>query len=170
MPFTYTYTARNKENPDKVITFTIFDDYLKVNLTGVLDRVSDVVEEHEEETRKEQIKTFLSTQSGSALYKALERLSGPVHINDVCATLEEDQLNLTLWKRMAGLRVAPITISMGNVDNPEAANQFIDTLIDRQKSAESPSVFAGPLDYWVTWVALLIGLIVLIRWPKKDQS
>ena len=167
MPFTYTYTARNQHNPDKVITFTIFEDYLKVNLTGLIDRVSGIVED---EDREEAIKSFLSTQSGSALYKAFERLSGPVHINDVYPFFEEGSFKLTFWKRLAGLRVAPITLSIGDVDNPEAAAQFIDTLMERQDQAAAPGVFGGPLDYWATWIGLLIGLIVLIRWPKKDNN
>jgi len=167
MPFTYTYTARNQKKPEKVMTFTIFENYLKVNLTGLLDRVSDIVEE---DTREEAIKSFLSSQSNSALYKALERLSGPVHINDVSPYLEGGQFKLTFWKRLIGLRIAPITIVMGDVDNPEAAAQFINTLIERQSLADDPGVFAGPLDYWITWIGMLIGLIVLIRWPRKDKS
>jgi hypothetical protein len=59
---------------------------------------------------------------------------------------------------------------MVNVDNPDAAAQFIETLLERQKSSEAPGVFAGPLDYWLTWIGMLIGLIVLIRWPRKDKS
>ncbi|MDY6846201.1 MAG: hypothetical protein SVP52_03590 [Chloroflexota bacterium] len=167
MTYTYTFTARNEKNPEKVITFTIIDDYLKVNLTGLIDQVSDLVEE---DTREEAIKTLFSTQSGSALYKAIERLSGPVHINDVSYNLEGKQFKLTLWKRLAGLRVAPITIAMGDVDNPEGAAQFIDTLMARQELAEGHSVFAGPLDYWITWIGMLIGLIILIRWPRKEKS
>lgn len=167
MPFTYTYTARNEKNPEKVITFTIFDDYLKVNLTGLLDRVSDVVNE---DTREKAIKSFISAQSSSAIYKAVERLSGPVHIKDVSPCLEDGTFKLTFWKRLAGLRVAPITIAMGDVDNPEAAAQFIETLLERQDLAEAPGVFAGPLDYWATWVGMLIGLIILIRWPRKEKS
>jgi len=167
MSFTYTYTARDQENPDSVVTFTIFEKYLKVNLTGLLDRVSKM---GEKEDREKAIKSLLSTQSSSAIYKALERLSGPVHIKDVSPYFEEGQFKLTFWKRLAGLRVAPITISIGNVDNPEAAGQFIETLIERQNQTESPGVFSGPLDYWVTWIGLLIGLIVLIRWPSKDKS
>ena len=167
MPFTYTYTARNNQKPDKVVTFTIFENYMKVNLTGLIDKISSIAEEEDRETA---IKSFLSTQSGSALYKAVERLSGPVHINDVNPFLEEGTFKLTFWKRIAGLRVAPITLSIGDVDNPEAAAQFIDTLLDRQDHAEDPGVFAGPLDYWATWIGLLVGLIVLIKWPKKDKS
>lgn len=167
MPFTYTYTARNKNNPDKVITFTIYEDYLKVNLTGLLDRISNLAEE---ENQEKAIKSLLSTQSGSALYKAVERLSGPVHINDVTPSLDNGTFKLTFWKRIAGLRVAPITIFIGDVDNPEAAAQFLETLFERQELADEPGVFAGPLDYWATWIGMLIGLIVLIKWPKKERS
>jgi len=167
MPFTYTYTARNKDKPNRVMTFTIFEDYLKVNLTGLVDQVSEVVDE---EDRQAAVKEFLTTQSGTAFYKAMERLSGPVHINDVSPYYEEGQLKLTFWKRVVGLRFAPIILSMGNVDNPEAAGQFIDTLMDRQNQADTPGIFAGPLDYWATWIAMLIGVIALIKWPRKKKS
>lgn len=167
MPFTYTFTARNKENPNRVMTFTIFEDYLKVNLTGLVDQVSEVVEDEDRQTA---VKDFLTTQTGTALYKAVERLSGPVHVNDVKPFFEDGQFKLTFWKRAIGLRFAPITLSMGDVDNPEAADQFIDKLLDRQKQAETPGFFSGPLDYWATWIGLLIGLVVLIKWPKKDKS
>ena len=168
MPFTYTYTARNKDNPDRVLTFTIFENTLKVNLTGLIDQVSEAVAKEDSQTA---VKDFLTTQSGSAIYKAVERLSGPVHVNDVDPYYEEGQFKLRFWKRVAGLRFAPITLSMGNVDNPESAGQFIDTLMSRQDQVESPGPFAGPLDYWATWIGLLLGLIVLIKWPrKKEQS
>jgi hypothetical protein len=140
---------------------------MKVNLTGLIDQLSGITEE---EDREEAVKSFLSTQSGSAIFKAIERLSGPVHITDVNPFLEDGAFKLTFWKRIAGLRVAPITLSIGDVDNPEAAEEFIDTLLERQDHAEEPGVFAGPLDYWATWIGLLVGLIVLIKWPKKEKS
>jgi hypothetical protein len=59
---------------------------------------------------------------------------------------------------------------MGEVDNPEAADQFIETLEERQALTETPSIFAGPLDYWVTWIVMLIGVILLIRWPRKQKT
>lgn len=167
MPFTYTYTARNKENPDRVLTFTIIEDHLKVNLTGLVDQLSDV---DKGEDQKTAVKNFLTTQSGTAIYKAMERLSGPVHVSDVNPQYKEGKFRLTFWKRLAGLRFAPITIVMGSVDNPEAAEQFINTLIERQNQTESPGYFAGPLDYWATWIGILIGLIVLIKWPRQRED
>ncbi len=167
MPFTYTYTARNKENPNRIMTFTIFEDYLKVNLTGLVDQVSEVVEEKD---RQDAVKEFLTTQSGSALYKAVERLSGPVHVNDVSPSYAEGLFKLTFWKRVAGLRFAPLVLAMGDVDNPEAAEKFINTLKERQDLADTPGIFSGPLDYWATWMAMAIGIIVLIKWPRKKTS
>jgi len=160
MTNTYTYTARSSDDPQKVITFTLREEYLEVNLTGMLDNIGEVVSEEDSQTA---VKDFLSTQTGSAIYKAVERISGPIHVNDVDPYYEEGQFKLRFWKRIAGLRFAPITLTMGNVDNPEATGQFIDTLMTRQDEAESPGPFAGPLDYWATWIGLLLGLIVLIK-------
>jgi hypothetical protein len=167
MTFTYTYTARAKDNPNTAMTFTIYNDYLKVDLTGLGERIAEVIDE---EHRQDALKDIITTQAGTTLYYLLERLSGPVHIKDVTSAFEDGNFTLTFWKRLAGLKFAPIVVSMGEVDNPEAAGQFIDTLEERQTLTESPSIFAGPLDYWVTWIAMLIGVIFLIRWPHRKKS
>jgi hypothetical protein len=166
MPFTYTYSARNKDNPNRMVTFTIYDEQLKVNLSGLVEQVSEVFNE---EDRKSAIKEVISTQSGTALYKAIERLSGPVHINDVTPIFKNGEFTLTFWNRVIGLRFAPIVIMMGDVDNPAAAEQFIKTLEERQDLADNPGFFAGPLDYWATWIGAVIALIVLLRWPHKKK-
>lgn len=167
MTYTYTYTARNKENPNQVMTFTIVDDHLKVNLTGFIEQVSDAM--GEEDTKKTS-KEIIKTHSGSALYKAVERLAGPVHINDVSPNYRDGKFRLTFWRRLAGLRFAPIGLSLGNVDNPKSAKQFLDTLHERQSQSDTPGFFAGPLDYWMTWFALVIGVFVLIKWPRKKKA
>lgn len=167
MTFTYTYTARDKDNPNTAMTFTIYDDYLKVDLTGLGEKISEVIDEGR---RQDALKNIITTQAGTTLYYVLERLSGPVHIKDVTPVFENGHFTLTFWKRLAGLRFAPIVVSMGEVDNPEAADQFIVTLEERQELTETPSIFAGPLDYWVTWIAMLIGVIFLIRWPRNKKS
>lgn len=166
MPFTYTYTARNIEDPNRVVTFTIYEDQLKVDLTGLVDQVTEVIDE---EHRKEALKEIISTQTGTALYKAIERLTGPAHINDVTPLYKDGKLIITFWKRLARLRFAPIVIAMGEVDNPDAATRFIEELSERQERTDSPGVFAGPLDYWFTWVAIVIGIVVLVRWPHKKK-
>jgi len=59
---------------------------------------------------------------------------------------------------------------MGSIDNPDSAAQFIETLMDQQDKADEPGFFFGPLDYWATWVGLVVGLIALIRWPRKKKE
>jgi hypothetical protein len=149
------------------VTFTIFEDHLKVNLPGLIDQVSEVIDE---EHRQEAIKEIISTQTGTALYKAIERLSGPAHINDVTPIYKGGKLTITFWKRLAGLRFAPIVMAMGEVDNPDAATQFVELLAERQEETDSPGVFSGPLDYWFTWIAIIIGVIALVRWPRDKKS
>ena len=167
MTFTYTYTARSKDNLEHVATFTIIDDVLKVNLTGLFDQVSEVVEADDQQQAAKQL---LKAQSASAIYKLVERLSGPVHVKDVTPNFDNEEFSLTFWKRIAGLRFAPLTVVMGEVDNPDAARQFLETLEEQQDLAEAPNVFSGPLDYWITWIALLIGVVVLLRWPRKKKA
>jgi hypothetical protein len=149
------------------MTFTIFDDYLKVNLTGLGEKISEVIDE---DRREDALKEVITKQAGTTMYYLLERLSGPVHIKDVTPVFDDGKFTLTFWKRLAGLKFAPIVVSMGEVDNPEAADQFIETLEERQGLTDTPSIFAGPLDYWVTWIAMLIGVILLIRWPRRKKS
>ena len=167
MTFTYTYTARAKDNPNKAMTFTIYDDYLKVDLTGLGEKISEVIDE---DRRQDVLKNMITTQAGTTMYYLMERLSGPVHIKDVTPVFDDGKFTLTFWKRVAGLKFAPIVVSIGEVDNPEAADQFIETLEERQEMTETPSIFAGPLDYWVTWFAMLIGVILLIRWPREKKT
>jgi hypothetical protein len=167
MPFTYTYTARNKDNPNRLVTFTIVENHLKVNLTGLIEQVSEAFGEKD---RKTAMKDIISTQSGTGLYKAIERLSGPVHIKDVTPNYKDGQLTVIFWYRVANLRFAPIVVVMGEVDNPDAAAQFITTLKQQQDHKAKPGIFAGPLDYWITWIAMIIGLIVLFRWPREKKA
>lgn len=167
MPFTYTYTARSVKDPEKAATFTILDDKLKIDMSGLFEKAFEIVKEEDKESV---LKDMLSTQSKAVVLKVLEALSGPVHLNDIQALYDEDDFNLIVWKRAAGLRLAPVVIAMGEVDNPEAAKAFIITLEERQTQLEKPGVFKGPLDYWFTWVALAIGAIVLLRRPHKEEE
>lgn len=167
MTFTYTYTAREQDNPNHVATFTIYDDILKINLMGLISQVSDIVVDDDPQ---EAAKKVLTTQAGTFIYKLLELLSGPIHIKDVIPSLEDGALKLVLWKRLAGFRIAPAVVMMGRVDNPQGAVQFIETLNVQQNKAESkPGYFSGPLDYAATWIALLIGAIILVKLPCKNK-
>jgi hypothetical protein len=161
---TYTYTARNINNPGKVVTFTLLNGHMRVNLTGLLDQAQTVASSEE---KSGELKDQVSLQAKPALLKLKEGISGPIHVNDVNARMEDDRLQVTLWQRMGGLRLAPVQFDMGQVDNEEAAEAFVDELEQRKEETESDARrFFGPLDYWIGWAGLLLLIGLFIRRPK----
>jgi hypothetical protein len=165
---TYTYTARNIHNPEKILTFTIQGDYIKVNLTGLEENLTDLISGDEDQGNSV---SKLVDQAGPTALKVMEGISGPIHINDVKLDLkgdEEDHFRIILWKRLAGLRAAPIVLDMGEIDNPPAARRFKEELTKRQEIAGKISKFLGPLDYWLGWIGMVVLTLILIRHPSDD--
>lgn len=165
---TYTYTARHVEDPEKVITFTIKGEYLEINVTGVLENIGKVISDDES---KEALKEQIKTQATPTALIVMEEISGPIHLSDVegkVAGENGDRLELKVWKRVGGLRAAPLRLSFGEVDNPQAAQAFIEELNDRREKIEHRGKFFGPLDYWLGWLVLAILVLVLWRWPRRS--
>lgn len=161
---TYTYTARNVNDPDRVVTFTLYNNHLRVNLTGVMEQAGTVINAEE---KSAEIGRQLSTQAKPAMVKMVENFSGPAHVNDVDASLEDERLKVLLWQRFGGLRLAPVQFNMGKIDNPDAAEAFVNELDQRKETAPSAGRFFGPLDYWVGWAGLLFVVGILFRWPRR---
>lgn len=167
MANTYTYTARSARDPERVLTFTLYKNSLSVNLTGVLESLEQVATA---ERRGDEAKKQLKSQFKPTTLKVVENLSGPVHLGDVNVELDAtNQFALKSWKRVGGLRLAPINISIGPVDNPEAAEAFIAEFEQRRAASSHPSKFFGPLDYWFGWIGLVLLAVILIRWPRRES-
>jgi hypothetical protein len=164
---TYTYTARSVNQPDNIVTFTLDDGHLRVNLTGLLEQASMVTQAEEKST---ELKQQVTMQAKPAALKLSEQLSGPVHVSDVHANLSDEHLKVSLWQRLAGLRLAPITLNMGRIDNQKAAEAFIKELKERQAEETHIGKFFGPLDYWFGWIALGLLAVFLVRWPGRKNS
>jgi len=166
---TYTYTARNTSDPTKVMTFTLYDHHMGVNLTGILDQARVVVGTDAEEKPAE-IKNQLSYQAKPAAMKFVEYFSGPAHVSDVNAYLADENLKVTLWQRLGGLRLAPIQFDMGKIDNVESADAFVDELEQRKKSASYAGKFSGFLDYRVGWISLLLVGGIFLSWLRRPDE
>jgi hypothetical protein len=164
---TFTYTARSVEDPDRVITFTLYDSHMQVNLTGLLEQ-ADAISQADDKPAviKEQIKT----QAKPMITKITEEMTEPVHVNDVNATLSDNHLKVTMWRRLAGLRLAPIIFNMGKIDNKTAAEGFVKELEKRQAKEEHAGKFFGPLDYWFGWLGIILAIGFLIRWPRSKND
>ena len=164
---TYTYTARNINDPDKVVTFTLYDGHVRVNLSGLLDQANILVSSEE---KSDELKHQVRLQAKPALLKLKEGISGPVHISDVNASFEDEQFRVKLWPRVGGLRLAPVQVDMGQVDNEDAAEAFVNELEQRKESESDARKFFGPLDYWLGWAGLLLLIVLFIRRPKRSEA
>lgn len=164
---TYTYTARSADDPASVVTFTLLNGHMRVNLTDVMEQVAVVAGAQE---KPEEIKRQLSTQTKPIFTKALENYLGPVHIHDVDAKLKNDRLKVILWQRISGLRLAPVIFKLGKIDNEDAAEAFVDEVNQRKTKTSLGRKFSGPLDYWAGWAGILILAGGLLRWMVKRNN
>jgi hypothetical protein len=174
---TYTYTARSAENPERVVTFTLRDSRMSVGVGAPLEQVERAVELGREEEKPEaegegaeareteRPKLWLRPLAISLI----ERGTRPVHVDDVVTNLVDDWLQVRAWIRAGGLRLLPITLIDGRIDNLAAAQDFVEEVRER-KTTMGFNVFAL-LDYWGTWIlAGLFALIMLQKWRRKGAE
>jgi hypothetical protein len=166
-PHTYNYTARSLDNPDNVVTFTLDDSQMRINLTGTLEKLEKIIEADEKPT---EIRHQIKSQLQPGTLKVAEFLSTPVHLSDVNVDLDDSRLNVNTWKRVAGLRLAPLSIKVNHVDNPDAAQAFVKELDQRKSKANHTGKFFGPLDYWFGWLVMILAIVILLRWPMRDKE
>lgn len=170
MENTYTYTARSIENPEQVVTFTLQDHHMSVGVGAPLDQIETVLQQvdaGEESGRESSANLWLRPLAVSLL----ERGVGPFRVADVNASAAEDWLRVNAWYRAGGLALAPVTLVNGRVDNPQAAQAFVEELEERKSEGNRALGLLNVLDYWFTWIlagALMFGLFQV--WRRKANS
>jgi hypothetical protein len=172
MKNTYTYTARSAENPEHVVTFTLIGNRMSVGVGAPLEKIEqtiEIVSGEEEEAQGEgaDLKLWIKPMAVSLV----ERGTEPFRIADVDADVYEDRLSVRGWVRTGGLRLAPITITEGRVDNPDAARAFADEVAERKAEAGGPLMPFALFDYWATWFATGIFLLGLFKfWRQRVEN
>lgn len=188
MENTFTYTARSRENPARVVTFTLYDHHMSVDVGGLMEHVDRVLrgepqeaeqaegkaepQEREEAGEREDGKEQEPSRRDSALavikpaaVSVLERGTSPFHVRDVAVDADGGSFRVRTWIRAGGLRAAPVQFTWQSVDNPEGARAFAEELRHRQRAAAHPGRFPGPMDYWLSWF-LVAGLVFALFWPR----
>ncbi|MGD8397757.1 MAG: hypothetical protein PVG11_02770 [Anaerolineae bacterium] len=170
MENTYTYTARSVEVPEQVVTFTLQDHHMSVGLGAPLEQIEAIVEAVEGEEggdERAEPKLWLKPLAVSLV----EQGRGPFRVEDVYASAAEDWLQVRAWYRAGGLALTPVTLVQGRVDNPVAAQAFVEEL-DRRK--EEVAGIGGPLklfDFWFTWVAVGVFFLALLQfWRRQGEA
>ncbi len=177
MAETYTYTARSAENPERVVTFTLRGSRLSVGVGAPLEQVEQAIRlgrGKEPEAVEEGVEAEIEVKEAERpklwlrplAVSLIERGTRPVHVDDVATSVADDWLQVRAWIRAGGLRLAPITLIDGRVDNPVAAQDFVEEVRER-KTVTGFNLF-GLLDYWVTWiVAGTFALAMFQKWRRK---
>lgn len=173
MEDTYTYTARSPEHPEQMLTFTLRNEHLSIDLSAPVEQVERVLQagledaEDAEGEAAEEAAVWLKP----LVISLLERGVGAFHISDVSASAREDRLRIRAWYRAGGLGLVPITLINSRIDNPEAAHAFVEEIARRK---EEVSAAIGPLawlDYWVTWFVAILALVALFNfWRRQSRS
>ena len=170
MENTYTYTARSIEDPEQVVTFTLQDHRMSVGLGAPLEQIETVLEQMDDGEKAgqgSQPKLWLRPLAVSLLQRGV----GPFRVADVKAATEDDWLRISAWYRAGGLALVPVTLVNGRVDNPQAAQAFVDELEERKSEVTGALGLLNLLDYWFTWIlagGLMLGLFQV--WRRKDES
>jgi hypothetical protein len=170
MENTYTYTARNAENPEQSVTFTLHDHSMSVGLGAPLEQIEQVLnrdENQEDNGDGSEVQLWLKPLAISLV----EQGTGPFRVADVDARADEDRLRVKAWFRTGGLGLAPITLIDGPIDNSDAAQAFVAEVNRRKEEVPGPFKLLGLLDYWATWIAASAALISLFAlWRRKGTS
>ncbi|MEJ2208187.1 MAG: hypothetical protein P8129_04025 [Anaerolineae bacterium] len=168
MDETYTYTARSPEHPEQTLTFTLRNEHMSVDLSTPVEQVERMLQSRRDADEE----PAASRDEGGLWFKPLavsllERGVGPFYINDVSAVAREDQLRIRAWYRAGGLGLVPITLINSRIDNPEAAHAFVHEIARRKEEASAPTGPVALLDYWLTWLVAIAGLIVLVNFWRN---
>jgi hypothetical protein len=178
MENTYTYTARSATDPEKVVTFTLRGKRMSVGsgvpveqaarLIELAAKEEDVEEREGEPSEADEPQLWLKPMAISLV----ERGTNALRVIDVDARATgAGYLWVRGWIRVGGLRLTPVILLDGMVDNPDAALAFVEELARRKDAyAEGPAVL-NFLDYWATWLVLGSVLVTFFsHWRKRHDD
>jgi len=171
MENTYTYIARSAEDPAQVVTFTLYDHNLSIGLGAPLEHLERAVQSATADVENEEKRRFpVQPWLRPVAISLVERGTHPFDVSDVSAVAQDDWLSVRAWFRSGGLRLVPITLLRGRVDNPEAAQAFAQELDRRRASTAGLSRWLGVLDYWATWLVGGFLMVVLFQvWRRRKD-
>lgn len=127
------------KHPDRPLIFLLDGDRFSMDLTAAFSPG---------EPEQDALAAWAEGLAG----KLVQPFQEPMSVKDVTFLVQDDKLTLVLWKRLRGLRVAPVTIMLSGINDPQAAADFADLLQERTWYAPHPGRYTGPLDYLFTWV------------------
>lgn len=168
MQDTYTFIARSAVDPSRVLTVTLHDHHMTVGSGSTLEEAL----QGEIADAEEDVSPIQRLWLRPLALSLLQRGTGPFSVADVFATSDGDHFSLKAWFRAGGLRLLPVTLIKGAVDNPDSAQAFVEELRARKSYAELRFGILEIFEYWVTWIMAVMavfGFLQLWRRRRSDQ-
>lgn len=169
MSATKTLTLHETKRPDTPITFTLDGDWFWMDISAVFTPAPDQ-DQAPVDPFEQKLEASVMTFAG----RLVDSFSGPVHVKDLTFQVNGEGLFVQLWKRTRGLRLVPATIILSSIDDPEAAQAFASLVQARAQEADHPGRYAGLLDYWGSWIgmvmAVLSGFVALGWWMSRRSG
>ena len=172
---TYTYTARSAIDPREVVTFTLHNGGMSLDVAGSANQLertrrsqAESEEAEREETKPDGRARPWFTPRAALL---LERATEPFDLTDVEADAPGNGLRVTAWVRANNLRLSPLLFRMKQVDNPRAAADFVAEIRRRKAQASSGRKLPGLLDYWAGWALgglMAVGGLAALLLPTRS--
>lgn len=166
MQDTYTFTARSATDPSRVLTLTLHDHHVSVGSGSALEQAIQGQASNQDESPIQRL--WLRPLALSLL----QRGTGPFPVADVFARADADYFSLKTWFRAGGLRLLPITLIQGTVDNPDSAAAFVDELRARKTDSELRFGMLEIFDFWITWIMAVMAVFGFLQlWRRqRDKS
>lgn len=170
MEETFTFTARSAVDPSRVVTLTLHDHQLSVGTGPPMEHIQRASSEDDTEAEGERQPRSRPWLRPLAI-ALVQQATRPFPIHDVFADVEEDRLSVQAWYRARGLRLLPITLISGRVDNPAGAQDFVEELKQRRADVAPRFGFLELFDYWATWALTLFSLgAAFILWRRRSDQ
>lgn len=169
MQETYTFTARSAADPSRVVTLTLHDHRLSVGTGPPLEQFDRAVADQEEEADEAPAprRPWLRPLAVSLIQRGTQ----PFPVKDVHAEVDGGHLSVRAWYRARGLRLLPVTLVDGQVDNPQAARAFVEELSARRGEVSKPFGVLELFDYWATWALAFVSAIsILVLWRRRNDG
>ena len=140
-----TYTARSADHPEQVVRFTLRGRrvWIRVGRRGGAFKAWTRARRNTRAPGQEENSRPWLRPKVVALLNGRIR---PFRITDVDASMEDDNLRITVWLRALGMRLAAITMIIEHVEDGGAAQGFVEELRTRKAAVGPSAKFPHSLD------------------------
>ncbi|HHX45164.1 MAG TPA: hypothetical protein GX714_14430 [Chloroflexi bacterium] len=164
MASTYTYIARSADDPRRAAILTLHGHRVSIEpaaAPGYYLMAERMGGRQGTFGRFRRMMPWMMPAGISAMERLLHQ---DFRVSDLMVRTKDEGLSVSAWVRLGGLRLLPVTMTWNRVDNPDAAQAFVQEVDRRRRQAGAHRGLPGPLDYWASWLAGGMATVSTAAW------